>query len=160
MSTNRSGLYRLTVRHEPQAEVELVSAAGIPVILVRREDGVHAFLDNCPDENLPLEKDDLPLERVLNRRGELVCTQHGARFNCAGCLIDPGNAHHAEQCAPGLTAIPVLSVNDASVELEISQELRDGWERIARRRSRKRHGRGPLGTLRYLIAALRANSSR
>jgi len=129
---------RVTVPFSSESPLQVVEVERIPLILVRRDGVVSAFLDNCPDE-------DKPLEPVLNRHGDIVCTQHGARFDCAGCLVDPGNAHHPKRCEEGLLAVPANAEMDDRVELVVTPELRREADEVRRRRARRAGRRSPRG---------------
>lgn len=68
-----------------------------PVLLVRRSDALHAYVNACPHQYLPL---DYRSDRLLSADGtKLVCSSHGAVFEAdtgeciggpaQGCALDP-----------------------------------------------------------------------
>jgi nitrite reductase/ring-hydroxylating ferredoxin subunit len=131
---------RISVAHDGRLPLD--------VILLRHGEQVSAFLDDCPDERKPLEP-------VLNSRGEVVCTVHGASFDCNGCLVRPGGAHHPENCIAGLVPVPVETADADAVTLAITPEVRKEAERIQLQRRRRRYGRGLRGLVRRLSAWMR-----
>ncbi len=59
------------------------------IIIVRRGNNAHAFINNCPHANLPL---DLFEGKVLARDGyNLLCANHAALFNpeTGACISGP-----------------------------------------------------------------------
>ncbi len=116
-----------------ELQLQVSEVGRVPLILVRREDAIVVFLDNCPDENLQLNP-------VLNSHGQVVCTQHGARFDCAGCLVHPGTAHHPERCEQGLQTVPAVVAAPGVVMVTITPELQHEADRLAERRQRRLKG--------------------
>jgi acyl-coenzyme A synthetase/AMP-(fatty) acid ligase/nitrite reductase/ring-hydroxylating ferredoxin subunit len=124
----------------------------LDVILLREGDGVRAFLDNCPDEHKPLRP-------ILNSRGEIVCTEHGASFDCNGCLARPGGARHPERCTAGLVPVPVERADADAVTLVLTPEVSKQAERVKQLRQRRRHLRGWLGRLRAWLGRRRGQAT-
>lgn len=132
----------------PDDRLATLEVEGIPLVLAQSEFGWRAFLDDCPDENLPMEP-------KVTRTGGIVCAQHGASFCVtSGCLLRLGNARHTNRCAAGLFKVEVRANDDRSIELFVSEELRERWANVQRRRFRKSFGRGPIAAVRYATAVL------
>ena len=125
----------------------------VPVVILKLGDAVQAYLNNCPDEHLPLETDDaLP---AVNSRGEIFCGHHQASFDgCSGCFLRPGTARHIDRLREGLISIPVVEFNGQDVTLQITPDVVSAWDRIRRIRFRKSFGRGVRGAVRHQLARL------
>ncbi len=68
-----------------------VDAKGVPVLLVRRHDNIHALLETCSHLGGPLSEGTL-------QEGTVVCPWHGSRFCLeSGAVID-GPATHPQPC--------------------------------------------------------------
>ena len=137
-----------TVCFPADQQLQVSEVGRVPLILLRRKDDILVFLDNCPDENLRLNP-------VLNSHGQIVCTHHGARFDCAGCLVHPGTAHHPARCDQGLQAVPVDVVGPEVVKVTLTPELQREADRLAERRRRRGKGGRLRRLLRGLVAWLR-----
>lgn len=80
-----------------------VVVEGCPVLLVRHESGVVAFLDRCPHQGYPLSEGDL-------RAGVLICRAHQHRFDAVtGDGINPAR--------PCLVRLP-LALSDGAIAVE------------------------------------------
>lgn len=82
----------------------------LPVLLTRRNQKVHAFVNACPHQYLPL---DYQGSNLLSADGTmLMCSSHGARFavNDGECVDGP-----ALGCA--LDRVPVIEA-DGSIRIE------------------------------------------
>ena len=94
--------------------VELGEGADyVGIILLRRGDTVHGFLNRCPHQGTPLET--FP-DRFLDETGNLlVCSTHGARF-CAQdgvCVAGPCKGKVLTRVALGLKNGSVTLARDA-----------------------------------------------
>ncbi len=143
MSKTSQNTLTTSVHFPAELQLQISEVGRVPLVMVRRDEDVVVFLDNCPDENLPLKP-------VLNSHGQIVCTQHGARFDCAGCLFHPGAAHHPERCEQGLLSVPAEAVKLETVMVSITPELQQEADRIAEKRRRRKKG----GRLRRLVRSL------
>lgn len=80
--------------------IDVASPRGtFPLVLVRRSDAVHAFVNACPHQDLPLNHRS---SRVLTACGrKLVCSAHGAVFDATSgaCL---------SSAVGGLEPVPVV----------------------------------------------------
>ncbi len=76
---------RVQLEIDPHVVAQRVDGPqGMSILVVKRGNERRAFLNDCADEHLPLDKDDLP--PVVNSKGQLICLQHGARIDaCQGC---------------------------------------------------------------------------
>lgn len=101
---NRDGgvvLCRFDEMADPGArgfEVEL-SGNDLDVIVVRKADRVHGYLNRCPHQGTPLET--FP-DRFLTRDGDhLICSTHGARFRAQDglCVAGPCKGRRLEPLA-------------------------------------------------------------
>jgi nitrite reductase/ring-hydroxylating ferredoxin subunit len=143
MSKTPQNTLTTSVHFPAELQLQVSEVGRVPLIMVRRDAMVAVFFDNCPDENLPLKP-------VLNSLGQIVCTQHGARFDCAGCLVHSGAAHHADRCEQGLQPVPAEAVELEKVMVTITPELLQEADRIAEKRRRRQKG----GSLRRLVRSL------
>lgn len=76
-----------------EGEMIGVRVAGVPVLLVRLDDGLHAYVDRCAHQAVPLS------EGVLDG-GVIVCGAHGWSYDArTGRGVNPARAR--------LSAIPV-----------------------------------------------------
>jgi nitrite reductase/ring-hydroxylating ferredoxin subunit len=125
---------------------------GLPLIIVKQDATYVVSVNNCPDENLPLNA---PQQNVvpINPRGDVLCVHHKALFNsCTGCLVSSGKARHVDRLAEGLQTVPVVAVEDSAVTVAITPEIAAYWQQVRAIRFRKSFGRGPVGALRHLLA--------
>lgn len=65
----------------PEGGTRCLMQDGFPILLVRIDAGVHAFVNACPHQFLPLDQRS---DRVLSADGtRLICTNHDAAFDAA-----------------------------------------------------------------------------
>lgn len=62
----------------------------IPIIIMRRESGVFAYLNRCPHANWPLDTPDG--EFLFSLDDDIICAGHGACFDVTNghCMGGPG----------------------------------------------------------------------
>lgn len=60
----------------------------LDILVVRRAGALLGFFNSCPHQGTPL---DTLNGRILDRRGRLVCSTHGARFELpsGACVLGP-----------------------------------------------------------------------
>lgn len=79
-----------------------------PMLVVRTDDGLRAYVNACPHQHLPLDHRG---GRILSAdRARLMCTAHGARFD-----VSTGKAIDGAEC--GLDAVPV-AIRDGMVVID------------------------------------------
>lgn len=79
-----------------EGEMMGVRVGGVPVLLVHLDDGLHAFVDRCAHQAVPLSDGTLTGE-------VLVCAAHGWSYDArTGCGLNPAQAR--------LQSIPVQIV--------------------------------------------------
>ena len=83
----------------------------VAVLVVRRGDGLRAYLDLCPHQFLPLTWRG---RKVLSVDGErLRCSNHGAEF-----AVSDGRGVSGPGSACGLTPVPLLVGPDGTVRVD------------------------------------------
>lgn len=81
------------------------------LFVVRKDEGVFAYVNNCPHAGAPLEMQD---DKFLDDDGEyIVCAMHGALFE-----IDSGLCIDGPCFNENLTEVPIL-VNGDDVILDV-----------------------------------------
>lgn len=148
-----------TLPIDPTKRVQLIEGPdAIPLIVVKQGAIYVVCVNNCPDEHLPLnaaQQNVVP----INSRSDILCVHHKALFNsCTGCLVSSGKARHVNRLAEGLQTVPVVAIDDGDLTIEITPQVAAYWQEVRAIRFRKSFGRGPVGTLRHLLARWRGEA--
>jgi toluene monooxygenase system ferredoxin subunit len=94
-----------------EGEIVGVTIDGIPVLLTRLDDKVHAYVDRCAHLGYPLSSGKLG-------HGILTCGAHGWQYDCrTGCGVNPKSAR--------LEALPV-DVDGDTLLVDVSAVRRRG----------------------------------